>query len=422
LEREQNSNEKSNSTDFSEVRSWVYCPGCGNKLPKIKNIRCCVACGLNLVYVKERGEIPESQYATPVRYPTSVPYPSYYLEKLQDSELLETRNKRLWKTSVSIGLPLIAFVVMAFAAAFFYLLLRLFIYDLETTEPLFLILSTFVQFVLILFPVLYIGKYLKNPSFKNRFTLLGFTKGKLSRIGILKEIFMGLAFGIIAFFLAVIVLAAMEFIIQSLVNINIISDGGRVPPDDTELIISQANVFELILIVITVILVVATTEEILFRGFMQKGLVRTLGDKPGIIITAIVFGSIHLVGYILSYFLNIIDLASLTKILLLAFSQLLAISLFIGVIFHWKKENLIAVIIIHGVYDALAIIEIFFRLNWMKLFYHLCFSYAVCIKSDVVLIVFGLIFVIAVAIYFLLQKYDTQKSVDIDSVAKSKLE
>ena len=74
---EENSNENSDSTELSEKGSWLYCPSCGNKLPKIKNIRFCVKCGIDLNYVKEHEEIPIPQYATPIQYKTSVPYSPY---------------------------------------------------------------------------------------------------------------------------------------------------------------------------------------------------------------------------------------------------------------------------------------------------------------------------------------------------------
>ncbi|MBY8986377.1 MAG: CPBP family intramembrane metalloprotease, partial [Candidatus Lokiarchaeota archaeon] len=92
---------------------------------------------------------------------------------------------------------------------------------------------------------------------------------------------------------------------------------------------------------------------ILFRGFMQKGLVRSLGDRWGIIITAIIFSLIHLLGI----FLVALESPDLFIILfLLSFTPYFAISLMLGWLYHWRNENLIAVMITHGVYDVLVIV------------------------------------------------------------------
>ena len=64
-------------------------------------------------------------------------------------------------------------------------------------SPYFLILTSLVEFILILIPVRYVGKYLKQPTMKNRFALLGFSTEEFERAGVLKEVFIGIGFAIL---------------------------------------------------------------------------------------------------------------------------------------------------------------------------------------------------------------------------------
>ncbi len=103
------------------------------------------------------------------------------------------------------------------------------------------------------------------------------------------------------------------------------------------------------------IFVIGTSEEILFRGFLQKGLVRTLGKQWGMILTALIFTSIHLIGTFLLAFSPTVFLISF----ILNFFPYFAISLLLGLLYQWRKENLIAVVITHGFYDAFTVILVF---------------------------------------------------------------
>jgi hypothetical protein len=184
-------------------------------------------------------------------------YPSpYYREKLKESELFETKDKKLWSSVISILLPIIAFVVMNFAAVGLIIALTMFIWDLEfltnfVSSPMFLIISSLVELILILFPVYYVGKYIERPTLKNRLSLLGFTSRKYDQIGILKEILIGIGASVVGIFLVGFVSAFMEFLVEFLFNVTIISDS---PSSDIDIYISSANAIELILLILIMIL------------------------------------------------------------------------------------------------------------------------------------------------------------------------
>ncbi len=146
-----------------------------------------------------------------------------------------------------------------------------------------------------------------------------------------------------------------EVILELIFNIEIVQEASGAS-SDVDLIISSADTLVLFLFSIEMILIVGTSEEILFRGFMQKGLTRKLGNKAGIIVTALIFSLIHLIGLLL------IDLSSPIYILisfLLSFIPYFAISLVLGLIYQWRNENLIAVVITHGIYNTLTLISAF---------------------------------------------------------------
>ena len=125
-----------------------------------------------------------------IKYPQSYVHPvSYEVKKIIDNEITHTKNHKLWGTMPSIGISLGAFLVMNFVTAGIVALMFFFSFNLEAlldfiANPNFLIFSSFLELIFILFPVLYVGKYLENPSLKNRFGLLGFTLKGLTKKGL----------------------------------------------------------------------------------------------------------------------------------------------------------------------------------------------------------------------------------------------
>ncbi|MFX0135075.1 MAG: CPBP family intramembrane glutamic endopeptidase [Candidatus Hodarchaeota archaeon] len=359
----QDSNKKKESTNLknnlrlNEIL-WLYCPVCGNNIPKIQNLKFCINCGTNLKYLKEHKNIQPRKainpYIQPATYPQHYKPPTYYgPKKISDNDIIDTKNHELWGTMTSFGLPLGAYFLMNFLASGLFAIIIYFSFNFDFLfDPYFIIFSSFFELLFLLIPVLYVGNYLQNPTLKNRLGLLGFTLKGLNKKGIVKEILIGLAFALIGILLVAAVTFLTEIILELFFGIEIVREVSSTTTD-IEYIISSADILSLIFLSIVMVLIIGTSEEILFRGFMQKGLARSLGNNWGILITAFVFAIIHILGIFL------MTLDSPLKLIIsffLSFIPYFAISLMLGLIYSWRNENLIAVIITHGVYNALSII------------------------------------------------------------------
>lgn len=347
----------SENKDSSGNKKWEYCPGCGNKLPTVQNLRFCIKCGLDISYLRKHKKI--SPYQTSIISQTAQPI-RYGIEKLSIKELLEENDKQLWGITASIGIPILAFIIMSFLGAGILIFIALSNLNLNYVEELaantyFVVFSSLLELLFILFPVVYVGKYLKRPKVDDRLRLLGFTAKGYEKIEILKEVFIGLSFAFIGIFLVFGVTLIMDLI---LFNSEVMSAG------DVDAMIANTDPLGLFLLVLVMLLVIGTSEEVLFRGFMQKGLVRSeLGEKWGIFITAIIFAMIHLLTYIIAFIFGEISLSIFIASFIYAFFPYMAISLLLCWLFRWRGENLIAVMIAHGVYDALLFIFAFLVYN-----------------------------------------------------------
>ncbi|UCD02331.1 MAG: CPBP family intramembrane metalloprotease [Promethearchaeota archaeon] len=355
-EKEKNTNSK-NKKEIDEL-SWFFCPVCGNKIPKIQSLKYCLKCGTNLDYLKKYNRLQPKKVINPYVQQTQYPQPltpSIFLgpKKISDEEIVDTKNFELWGTMTSIGVPLGAYFLMYFLAAGLFALIIYFSFNLEFLfDPYFIIFSSFLELIFILVPVFYVDSFLQNPTLKNRLGLLGFTFQGFNKKGIIKEILIGLGFAVIGILLVATVSFLTEILLEMVFGFEIVRNLSSTTTD-VELIISSADILSLILLSVVMILIIGTSEEILFRGFMQKGLSRSLGNKWSILITAFIFSMIHLLGIFL-----MVSESPIVLIIsfLLSFIPYFAISLMLSLIYYWRNENLIAVIITHGVYNALSII------------------------------------------------------------------
>ena len=86
-------------------------------------------------------------------------------------------------------------------------------------------------------------------------------------------------------------------------------------------------------------------EEVLFRGFLQTGLVELLGSLPGIIATALLFGLVHCLS--LAYFI-----------------MATALGLLLGLAYA-ATDSLLLVIIWHAAYDLVALVLLARFPHWL---------------------------------------------------------
>jgi membrane protease YdiL (CAAX protease family) len=147
----------------------------------------------------------------------------------------------------------------------------------------------------------------------------------------------------------------LEFLLELIPGVRI-----EYVSSEVDLLIGNATLLEVILFLITMFLVVAFSEEILFRGFQQKGLMFNLNPKKGILVGALIFSLIHLVGV---FFSIIFSPVSFLIEFILTFFPYFVISIILAYLFYWRNENLIAVIITHGLYNSLTIFMAYLLFN-----------------------------------------------------------
>ncbi len=345
----------SNNSRNKELK-WNFCPRCGERLPESqKEIRFCISCGLEFKSLKS---IPSKQKMPPPSFQIVNKY------KLKDEEITNT-TREFWRPKASIFWPLISLVIMGqILGVIIILLVFLGLISLSLLNliisPLFISIISLTELVFMIVPVLYVGQYLQNPTLKNRFKFLGLYSNKEDKFFILKEALLGIGCAIISVIIVNLLSLLLEFLFGPFLSISSIIPA-QIPNSDVELLGISTNIFEIILLSIIMIVVIGPSEEIAFRGFMQRGLVRSYNKKKGIWITAIIFTLIH----VLTVFGDITTspLSSILSFIILLIPYLL-ISLLLGYLFNWRNENLIAPIITHGVYNALTVIMAFIFYNF----------------------------------------------------------
>lgn len=114
--------------------------------------------------------------------------------------------------------------------------------------------------------------------------------------------------------------------------------------------IVEGNPIILIILAIISIVLVAPSEELLFRGAIQGRLRERFGPYPSIITSSLLFGSLHLLNFT-------------GEILPTIFSALIIVV--IGGILGWLYErstNIIVPIFIHGIYNFILFVVSYFAL------------------------------------------------------------
>lgn len=114
----------------------------------------------------------------------------------------------------------------------------------------------------------------------------------------------------------------------------------------TQALLSRHTINDLLLNVILIAGLAAVGEELLFRGMVQRLLIKMFKSPwPGIIITAILFSTMHMQFY--------------------GFFPRLLLGILLGAI-YWYSGSLWTAILAHFVYDALLIVLVYFNPEMLK--------------------------------------------------------
>ena len=325
-------------------KSWQFCPRCGSSLPEVNKLRFCMACGSDIEYFKKTTSLP----------PTILPRFKKSI-KLNDDELTETKGKKLWSTPSSIGFPILSFFLIEILILVVSLIFIMsFMFSVQSpnelleflTNPLFVSLATIAELVFFIIPIWYVGKFIQNPTFNNRIKVLGIFNNENKDYFILKEVLIGLLFAVSAYFIVNIISFLTDLSFGVIFGPGFLERAyGSAEETGFTADLLATNIFELILIIAMMILIVGPSEEIIFRGFTQKGLDRRLGQKWALISTALLFTFFHVMPLLMP-----------AELFLVLFPPYFVISLMFGALVIWRKENLIACIIGHGVYNSILIL------------------------------------------------------------------
>ena len=219
-------NEKDKIDNSNEIKlRWSYCPICGTIIPKVKNIKFCTKCGVDLIYINTHMRMPPRKNTISLGPRTSTTYQPYSFrhprplrKRLSEEDLLNLKEEKLWGSFASIGMTAAAFLLMNSVAILAVIVFVFFSFNLDTiydilANPYLIIFSSFIELILFIVPMLYIGKYLKKPNLNNRLILLGFTVKGFNNKRIMKEILIGIGFAILGVFLVFCVSFLIEVIL-----------------------------------------------------------------------------------------------------------------------------------------------------------------------------------------------------------------
>ncbi|TFG21113.1 MAG: CPBP family intramembrane metalloprotease [Promethearchaeota archaeon] len=344
-----------------------FCPGCGAEIKWNKDNRFCMVCGTHLIPFIPRDkiqdwfgttltpeQIDEFYTITPVRQqPPPPPYPVM--------SSFSYRTKRPWKWGAALYVPLLS--VLAKLIGSFVILLIYFGFVVEDFGTLdidvfmsehivaIIIIELVTQVFFIIVPYLFTAIYFpyKAPR-KERWESLGIPFGLKAKQW-LKEIGIGVGFAI-GMTLLVIgmqwVSAYLTEWIFGVVTAEFLlgADAGGITAG------LPTTIWFIALYSALMIASVGPSEEVLFRGFTQKGIQDSfrkpkLGNAMGLVITAIYFTIFHIYSYL---FFDIPALRA--PLFFFTFIPYFSLSLVLGSLYTWRK-NLISAITAHALYNII---------------------------------------------------------------------
>ncbi|MHA1452836.1 MAG: CPBP family intramembrane glutamic endopeptidase [Promethearchaeota archaeon] len=344
-----------------------FCPGCGAEIKWNKENRFCMVCGMYLIPFIPKDKIHEwlgvtltpeevnELYATtPVhQQPPPQPYPVM--------ETFTYRSKRPWKWGAALGVPLLS-VLAKLIGSFVVLLVYMVIViedfgtlDIDAFMNEHIVAITIIELVtqvfFILVPFLFTKVFFpyKAPK-KERWESLGIPFGLKAKKW-LGEIGIGVGFAIGMTVLVYGVQWVSAYLTEWIFGIVtaedlLLADAGGITAG------LPTSIWFFALYSLLMIVSVGPAEEVLFRGFTQKGIQDSfknpkLGRAMGLIITAIYFTLFHIYSFL---FFDIIPLR--VPLFFFTFIPYFSLSLVLGFLYMWRK-NLISAITAHALYNII---------------------------------------------------------------------
>ncbi|MCP4761725.1 MAG: CPBP family intramembrane metalloprotease [archaeon] len=367
-ENNNNPNDLNNETNGFQINSkediLKFCPNCGIKIKWAKNLKFCNNCGISYIQFIPRKKISEwlsipvsdseiSQLYSSIKNNSQFTLNQPYYRR-------DIRPRKQWNWKAALGVPLLAYIAkFIFIIILLIALLTLLVTvsgDLQMDELLNLMLTDenmlsiltiidlFTQLIFLIIPYVLVKRYLPIEATKqDKWNALGIPIGKITPKEFLKEFIIGTLFAVLMTIIVLIVQEISAFVTYLLWGITRES----LIEQDISGMGMPTTIGMLIIYIILMFISIGPSEEVIFRGFCQKGLEQSFGKKSGWLLTAIYFSIFHI--YVLIF---------QPPIFFFMFFPYLVISLLLGFLYLWRK-NLVAAIIAHALYNSIQFIMIF---------------------------------------------------------------
>ncbi|MBN2154725.1 MAG: CPBP family intramembrane metalloprotease [Candidatus Lokiarchaeota archaeon] len=361
-----------NDSSNSKHAILRYCPGCGKPLEWSSDMRYCMSCGTYLIKfipkekIEEWMNIPltseeiDSLYSvTPNRPPP--PHKQEYDPQSIPKYHPSYRARKPWKWGAALGVPILAVLAKLILSVVILLVYMVLVIEditnldvnafLDEHILAITIIEFSTQLVFLLIPFLFTAPFFpQNASKKERWRSIGIPFG-LTTSEWFKEIGIGAGFSLIMTGLVYGVQWLSAYLTQFIFGI----PAQEILNTDVENIsVAFPSTIPLIIIYsLLMIFSIAPSEEVLFRGFTQKGFQNSfknpqVGKLMALVITAIYFSAFHIYPFVIS-----------PPLLFFTFFPYFSLSLILGFLFIWRK-NLISAITAHALYNIIQFLILIF--------------------------------------------------------------
>ena len=350
------SNFTENEDGITKEEILSFCPKCGRKINWLKDLKYCIYCRNYLIPYISREHINEWLASDPPL--TEQELNDLYKPQIPNYvQVFEPYQRKPWDWKSALGVPFLA-LLLQFAIGIIFILVLVFtsfpevavnpylLLESEEIMTWFLLFGYIATYIFLLLPYAAAGYYLpKTATRKDKLRSIGIPIGEIGKKKIFREILIGICF---AFIMSGVVIGA-QYLSAYLTELIY-----HVPQEyliDTDIDVTPASLEMLIVSIVLMFISIGPSEEILFRGFSQKGFERSMGKKSALVVTALYFTIFHI-------FINFFE----PWLFFYTFIPYMSISLILGFLYYWRG-NVIACIISHALYNSFQFIISYFYMN-----------------------------------------------------------